>query len=86
MEKETGEPNFRIKRIQAEKIARNKSISKEVNIDDIYREYEGDSCEYLKSVELRLEDEHIHVKRACIISINNAYRMARIYFWFQICT
>jgi predicted HAD superfamily hydrolase len=86
VEKETGEPNFRIKRIQAEKKARNKSISKEVNIDDIYREYEGDSCEYLKSVELRLEDEHIHVKKSmynfyqqCISDGKNIFLVSDMY-------
>lgn len=68
VENETGEPDFRIKRIQAEKIARNKSLSKEVNIDDIYCEYnaERESSENLKDVELKLEAEHIHVKKSMI--------------------
>ena len=68
VENETGEPNFRIKRIQAEKVARDKSLSKEVNIEDIYREYnaERDSCNSLKDTELRIESEHIHVKNSVL--------------------
>lgn len=68
VENETGEPNFRLKRIQAEKRARDKSLSKEVNIDDIYREYNAEiaSGESLKDAELRLEVEHIHVKKSML--------------------
>ena len=88
VENETREPNFRIKRIQAEKIARNKSLSKEVNIDDIYREYKAEieSCESLKNVELRLETEHIHIKKRmiqfykrCIAEDKNIFLVSDMY-------
>lgn len=88
VENETGEPDFRIKRIQAEKIARNKSLSKEVNIDDIYREYNAEkkSSESLKEVELRLEAEHIHVKKSmllfykrCIMEDKNVFLVSDMY-------
>lgn len=86
VEKETGEPNFRIKRIQAEKIARNKSLSKEVNIDDIYCEYEEESCEYLKKMELKMEAQHINIKKnmvyfyqRCIAENKNIFLVSDMY-------
>lgn len=66
VEIETGESNFKAKRIQAEKVARSKSDSKEVTIEDIYKEYDGtrDIQDYLKEAELRMEARHIHIKRS----------------------
>lgn len=66
VEIETGEPDFKVKRIQAEKVARSKNDSKEVTIEDIYKEYNGtrDIQDYLKAAELRMEARHIHIKRS----------------------
>lgn len=65
VEIETGEANFKVKRIQAEKVARSKSDSREVTIEDIYKEYVGtrNIQDYLKEAELRMEAKHIHIKR-----------------------
>ena len=88
VENETGEPNFRIKRIQAEKMARNRSVSKEVNKEDIYCEYNAyrESCERLKDTELRIEAENIHIKKSmflfykrCVAENKNIFLVSDMY-------
>ena len=88
VENETGELNFRNKRIQAEKEARRKSISKEVTLGDIYREYQGGDrlCNDLRDAELRIEEKHIHVKESiysfyqrCISENRNVFLVSDMY-------
>ena len=88
VENETGELNFRNKRIQAEKSARRKKISKEISMEDIYQEYkEGDfSCEYLKNMELKMEAQHINIKKnmvyfyqRCIAENKNIFLVSDMY-------
>lgn len=88
VENETGELNFRNKRIQAEKSAREKKLTKEISIEDIYQEYkeEENSCEYLKNIELKMEAQHIHIKKdmvyfyhQCISENKNVFLVSDMY-------
>ena len=85
---ETGEFDFRNKRIQAEKLARRNSRSREITIDEIYLEYkeENYSIEYLKSIELIMEERHIHLKKnmmrfyhRCIVENKNVFLVSDMY-------
>lgn len=49
------EPDFKLNRINAEKVARSKAESKEVTLDDIYRYYDGERRDILEKREIEYE-------------------------------
>lgn len=65
IEKTTDETDFRNKRIKAEKIARSKSMSGEVKLNEIYHEYEENqiSRDELEKMEIKTEAQHLHKKK-----------------------
>lgn len=57
-------PNFKIKRIEAERKARSKSLKEEVTLEDIYKEYPEEDMEkldFLQSAEMKVEQEILTV-------------------------
>lgn len=88
VENETEEPDFRNRRIQAERRARIKSPSGEVSIEDIYSEYKESEkhCDFLMNAELIMEEKHIHIKKSmysfytrCIAQNKNVYLVSDMY-------
>lgn len=57
-------PNFKVKRIDAERKARSKSLKEEVTLEDIYKEYPEENIEkldFLQSTEMKVEQEILTV-------------------------